>query len=107
MRELFPANPSAFHGEPIASGKLDLAWVKSDRAVVFGAPALARATGSRVRFQLVGWHEEKPIAGGTMVRISPAGAPEEWMLARDLSHPTFSIPPDEAGGARSTEKSID
>ena len=43
-----------------------------------------------------------------MVRISEDGVtPGEWARARDLAHPTLSAPPDEVGGARTTERWID
>src|SRR5262249_25620813 len=58
MRDLFPARPSLFHGEEITNGKLDLAWVKSESAAVFAAPG-GGVSGTRVRFQKVGWLEEK------------------------------------------------
>ena len=106
MRDLHPANASLFHGEK-ANGVLDFAWVKPERAVVTSGPT-GGATGSRVRFQKVGWYEEKPVAGGVMVRISADGvSPVEWMHARDLQHPQYALPPAEAGGARATERWID
>jgi len=90
LRDLGPAHPSLFKGEEVKDA-LDFAWVLSERAAVFAGPQVARAIGSHVRFERVGWHEQK----GPMVRISPDGASAEWMLARDLSHPALSAPPDD------------
>jgi hypothetical protein len=97
MRDLFPARPSLFHGEE-ANGALDFAWVRSDRASVFAAPNGAPA-GARVRFDKVSWLEEK----APWVRISPA----EWMLERDLAHPSLSDPPAEVGGKETSERWVD
>jgi hypothetical protein len=85
MRDIYPARPSTFHGEPV-NGSLEIAWVLPDRATVFAAPS-GRATGSRVRFQLVGYKEEK----GLFARIGE----DEWMLKTDLAHPTLAPPPEE------------
>jgi len=108
MRELFPARPSAFHGETVRGGALDFAWVLPDKANVYGAPLGGRATGARVRFEVVGWREEKQTPAGTVVRISAddAKAPE-WMLAKDLAHHVAAPPPSEIGGAQATERWID
>ena len=108
MRELHPANPSAFHGEALERERaLDLAWVVSDKANTFATPSVAKPLGSRVRFQRVGWHEEKPTPSGPMARVTPDGAsPVEWMLARDLAHPTLAPPPSDVAGG-SGERWID
>jgi hypothetical protein len=98
MKDLFPARPSLFHGEEPANGIIDFAWVRPDRAAVFSAPG-GGATGSHVRFDKVGWLEEKP----PFVRVSAT----EWMLARDLSHPSLSDPPDEVGGKQTNERWVD
>ena len=103
MRELFPANPSLFHGET-TSGTLDFAWVREPRAQVYANAQGTAAAGAHVRFEKVGFYEER----GPMVRVSPDGkTPQEWMHTRDLAHPSFTLPPAEAGGAQSTERSID
>jgi hypothetical protein len=108
MRELFPSRPSMFRGEAAANGALDFAWVLPEHASVSGAPNIGKPIGGRVRFERVGWHEEKATAMGTMVRISADGATTaEWMLARDLAHPTLAPPPAEIGGATTTERWID
>ena len=107
MRELHPARPSAFRGETI-TGALDVAWVVSDKATTFAGPAPAKAVGSRVRFQRVGWYEEKATPMGVMARVTADGAtPVEWMLARDLAHPTLAPPPAEVTGAATGERWID
>jgi lipoprotein-anchoring transpeptidase ErfK/SrfK len=95
---------------------LDVAWVRADAASVYSAP---KASGKPVRalprFAKVMWREERAAApggagagGGSMVRISEDGVvPTEWARARDLAHPTLSVPPDEVGGTRTTERWID
>src|SRR5262249_55695601 len=42
MRDLAAAPPTTFHGEAIADGTLDVAWVVADRAGVWASPS---ATG--------------------------------------------------------------
>jgi lipoprotein-anchoring transpeptidase ErfK/SrfK len=115
MRDLVGARPIAFHGEvvpppdaPESAKALAFAWVGADRANVYGAPSEAKATGSRVRFQRVEWHEEAGKVGAQFIRISPEDAPHpEWMRARDLSRAPVTAPPDEIGGAATTERWID
>ncbi|MEO6419691.1 MAG: L,D-transpeptidase [Polyangiaceae bacterium] len=104
LRELGAAHPSAFHGEERTD--LDLAWVIAERASVVRAPKAGQAAiGTRVRFQVVAWREERPTGSGVMVRVSADGvAPEEWMRARDLAHPTIAEPPPEVA---SDERWID
>ena len=111
MRELTPYRVSAFHGERSSGDALDVAWVVSDVANVFSSPAATgRPTGRRPRFDRVTWREERAAAhgGGAMVRVSDDGVtPEQWMRARDLAHATLSAPPDELGGAVTTDRWID
>jgi lipoprotein-anchoring transpeptidase ErfK/SrfK len=111
MSELVPFHPSTFAGESTNAGALDFAWVASDVAPVYAAPApRGRPAGKRARAERVGWREERaaPGGGGAMVRVSDDGvSPAEWMRARDLAHPMSSPPPDEAGGAAATERWID
>lgn len=96
LRELGLAHPSTFHGEETSD--LDFAWVISERASIVRGPKAAQAIGTRVRFQVVRWREERPTGTGVMVRVSEDGvAPEEWMRARDLAHPTIAEPPPELG----------
>ena len=98
MHDLFPARPSTFHGERVDFA-LDFAWVVSERANVFAAAGAGRSTGSKVRFERVGWHAEKTVAGAClMVRTSAEKDPPEWMLARDLLHPTLAVRPAEVVG---------
>jgi lipoprotein-anchoring transpeptidase ErfK/SrfK len=108
LRELGPAHPSGFHGEEIAGGDLDVAWVSADKATVFASAKADKASGTKLRFQKVAWRESVPSAQGLMVRISADGAtPTEWMRARDLAHPTVAAPPAEVGGAAARERWID
>jgi lipoprotein-anchoring transpeptidase ErfK/SrfK len=84
--DLQPASVSHFHGEAIASGRLDFGWVMADRASVWPGPsAKERPVDSRSRLQLVHVLEES----GPMLRIDDRA----WMLARDLSRPVVSPPP--------------
>lgn len=108
MRDLGAVHPSGFHGEEIAEGKLDFAWVAADKANVFSSAKAEKVTGARVRFQKVAWREHLPTSQGGMVRISDDGAASaEWMRARDLAHPSPVTPPKEAGGDTTQERWID
>ncbi|HWL88116.1 MAG TPA: hypothetical protein VNO21_20075, partial [Polyangiaceae bacterium] len=98
-RNLTPLAPTPFHGEKLDDEvrAIDVAWVISDSAKVHrGARPSDAVTGTRPRLSRVLWKEERAAAGGAMVRISEDGAPaEEWMLARDLTHPAASERPSE------------
>jgi lipoprotein-anchoring transpeptidase ErfK/SrfK len=109
LRELYPANPSAFRGEQVAGGALDFAWVLVDSAGVFGAPdPRSKRVATRVRFERVGYFEERATRSGTMVRVSPDGEePASWMAARDLAHPSAAPPPRELEGVARGERWID
>jgi hypothetical protein len=108
LRELGPARPSGFHGEEIVDGRLDVAWVSSDKASVFATAKVDKPVGGKVRFQRVAWRESVASTHGLVVRISDDGAsPAEWMRARDLAHPTLSLPPPEVGGEATHERWID
>jgi len=99
MRDLVPLNPSVFHGEklPGEGRTIGVAWVVTEGAKVRrGARASEAVVGTRARLSRVLWREERAATGGAMVRISEDGAsPEEWMLARDLAHPTAAERPTE------------
>lgn len=87
-KDLVPARPATFHGEPVEGGRLDVAWVLADRANVWAAPSPKdKARDSRPRFQVVHVREES----GAMVRVDEGA----WMLARDLARPTAAPPPPE------------
>jgi lipoprotein-anchoring transpeptidase ErfK/SrfK len=111
MRELIPFRPSPFAGVQTTNGALDFAWVASDVAPEYPAPApRGKPSAKRPRFDKVAWREERaaPNGAGAMVRVSEDGAsPERWMRARDLVRPTLAQPPDEAGGASATARWID
>ena len=111
LRELAPARTIAFHGEQLSdvpAAGLDIAWVLPDHANVYGAAKADKPSSGRVRFQVVAWREEVTTPTGLMVRISVDGAAQpEWMRARDLAHPSSAPPPEEVGGASSTERWID
>jgi len=98
MRDLEPARPSAFHGEVVIEGRLDFAWIVSDRAGVWALPsAKGKPTGARPRFERVTVLEDN----GPMVRVGDAA----WMLASDLGRPTRVAPPLEV--TRLSERWID
>ncbi len=88
--DLGAARPSAFHGEELGGGPLDLAWVLPDRARTFAQPAAkAKAKDARARLQVVHVLEER----GAFVRVGD----DEWMQAADLARPHLSAPPEEVG----------
>ncbi len=97
LRELGAARPSGFHGEALSTHDLTLAWVLPEHAKVYSAPNLrAPSAGQRVRYQRVAYREEKRAADGVFARITGDGeAPAQWMLRRELAHPTLSAPPAE------------
>jgi lipoprotein-anchoring transpeptidase ErfK/SrfK len=88
QRDLIPAHPSAFRGEVVDGGRLDFAWVLSERASVWPtASSKDKPADARARFQRVFIREQV----GPMVRVD-TGA---WMLARDLARPTDAPAPIE------------
>jgi hypothetical protein len=93
MRDLIPVRPFLFHGEDIAEGRLDVAWVLDDRTPVFAKPdgiTRARAPSSKMRFEVVRVFEEVKRPGGVFVRVGDG----LWMRARDLRQPTAAPRPD-------------
>jgi len=103
MRELVPARPFLFHGELVESGKLDVAWVTSEKANVFATEKAGVASAARVRFEKVHVREEKGTGANVMLRVDDAG----WMRAKDLSRARLAPPPAEVGGENATERWID
>jgi len=100
-RDLAPAGPSAFHGETLGDGPVDLAWVLPDKAPVYPMPEpKAKSQDSRARFQVVHVLEETSGARA-YARIGDG----QWMLARDLARPHVAPPPAEVAG--SAERWID
>jgi lipoprotein-anchoring transpeptidase ErfK/SrfK len=89
QRELVPARSFLFHGELLAEGKLDVAWVVAERAQTYATEKFERPNGTRVRFEKVQVHEEKNGA----VRVGETA----WMRAKELSRPRLGAPPPEAG----------
>jgi hypothetical protein len=106
MRELVPARPFLFHGEIVAGGTLDVAWVNAEKASVYASDKADKATGTRVRFEKVRVREEKGTGEKLMLRVEEGGA-SGWMKARDLSRATLAPAPPEAGGENATERWID
>ncbi len=111
LQSLNFARPLTLHGEALAQDQpLDVGWVLPEHAVSYADPKGAKASGARMRFELVHVREEQKGASGpgAMVRVSEDGAaPAEWLRARDLARPTTSTPPDEVGGASATARWID
>jgi lipoprotein-anchoring transpeptidase ErfK/SrfK len=91
MNDLGAAQVAPFHGETLTDGRLDFAWVISDRASVWpSASAKGKVSGSRERFLRVDVLEHS----GSMVRVGPSA----WMLAADLAQPSSAAPPTELEG---------
>jgi lipoprotein-anchoring transpeptidase ErfK/SrfK len=107
MRELVAARPSAFHGEILSRGVIDVAWVRTDNATTFADPKPGKANGTRMRFERVTIYEEVADKTGVMLRVSEESAPSVWMRARDVARPTLAAPPLEVGGEAESERWID
>jgi lipoprotein-anchoring transpeptidase ErfK/SrfK len=112
MRELVPARPFLFHGELVADGKLDVAWVTVDKANVYASEKADKATGVRARFEAVHVREEKGTGANVMLRIDAGadtgtGTSTAWMRARDLARARLAPPPVEAGFDGAAERWID
>jgi hypothetical protein len=100
QRDLLAARPSAFHGERVEGGTLDMAWVVADRANVWPSSdpsPRAKPKGFRVRFERVHVLEE----AGASVRVGT----DEWMRLHDLARPAVSVPPSEV--IRAGERWVD
>jgi len=106
MRELVPARPFLFHGELVAAGKLDVAWVTAEKASVFASEKADKATGTRVRFEKLHVREEKGTGDKVMLRVDDGTTPA-WVRARDVSRARLAQPPVEAGGDAATERWVD
>ncbi len=79
-----PARPSAFHGETLGDGPLDLAWVRGREGPrVSDAGPRRRLWDSRARFQVVHVLEET----SQDKNYDADRRPGQWMLARDLARP--------------------
>jgi hypothetical protein len=118
MRELVPARPFLFHGELVAGGKLDVAWVTAEKANVYASEKADKLTATRVRFEKVRVREEKGTGANVMLRVESgddggeaksesAASTAGWMRARELSRARLAPPPAEAGGEAATERWID
>lgn len=99
MRELSPARPLLFHGELAKDGKLDVAWVTTEKASTFTTVKADKGKGTKVRFEKVKIVSEQ----GPMLEIEGG----EWMKAKDLSRPRAAPPPVEVGGETTTERWVD
>ncbi len=100
--------PLTLHGEALRSGEpVTVGWVLPEHAVVYSDAGAHKASGARVRFDLVHVHAEEKGAQGGMLRLSDDGAAEEWIRARDVVRPAPAAPPDEVGGANAVERWVD
>lgn len=106
MRELGQARPFLFHGELVADGKLDVAWVTAEKANVYATEKPDKPAGTRVRFEKVRVRDEKGTGANAMLRVDGAGV-AGWIRARDVSRARLAPPPAEAGGENATERWID
>jgi hypothetical protein len=91
-RQLVPSRSFLFHGDMIEDGKLDVAWIATEKASVFANERATQASGTRVRFEKVHVLEQK----NAMVRVGD----KEWIRARDLAQARLAPPPDGAGDER-------
>jgi hypothetical protein len=88
LQDLALARPSGFHGQRVEDGRLDFAWVLSDRASVWSSPSSkGKAKESRARFEVVHVREEQ----GPMVRVDEGA----WMLSSDLARARIAPVPAE------------
>lgn len=107
MRELVAARSSAFHGV-VVDGKLDVAWVVTERAPFFANEKPDKPTGTRVRFEKLRVRSVKGEGTpGAMVEVEPETGGPGWMRAKDLGRAMLTAPPPEAGGASALERWID
>jgi lipoprotein-anchoring transpeptidase ErfK/SrfK len=109
MSSLAAARPSTFHGENLEEGKLDFAWVTSDRAGVWPDPkAKGKPVSEHARFERVSVLDVSGAVGAADASgasaTSSAGQPMvrvgdgAWMQARDLARPSAAPPPAEVSG---------
>lgn len=108
MRELVPARSFLFHGELVADGKLDVAWVTVEKASMFASEKADKVASTHVRFEKVHVREEKGAGDKLMLRVEESGV-SGWMRAKDLSRARLAPPPVEAGRTAdaATERWID
>lgn len=92
MSDLVPVRAPTFHGEQLADGKLELAWVVSESARALSKPAaMARTDRRLVRFQRVPVLEERVVNKDKFYRFDDTG----WVSSKDVARPTLSAPPEE------------
>jgi len=93
MSDLNPVRPTAFRGEELSDGNLDIGWVYTNNAHVYSKPSsFARTQRTLVRFQLLEILEVKQAQGKTFYRF----ADNAWATDRDVRKPSKAPPPAEA-----------
>jgi lipoprotein-anchoring transpeptidase ErfK/SrfK len=111
LEQLNAVHPLPLHGELVGEGDVgDMGWVLPEHVATYVDPKGTKAVGVRVRFDLVRRYAEErggPGTGAAMIRVSPDGAPPEWLRDRDVAHPSVATPPDEVGGKEATERWVD
>jgi lipoprotein-anchoring transpeptidase ErfK/SrfK len=108
LHDLNTVRPLTLHGEAFREGDtMDVGWVLAEHAATYADAKAAKASGVRMRFDMVHRREEQKGPNGVMVRVSEDGKPPEWMRARDLVHPNISEPPAEVSGKDATARWID
>ncbi len=108
MRELVPARPSLFHGVLLDEGKLDVAWVVSERAALHVGEKLDKVASTRVRFEKLRVKSVKNEGTpGALFEVQAEDGASGWMRAKDVSRPVKTTPPPEAGGEAAVERWID
>ena len=101
MRDLGPARPSAFKGEPLPGaytlpetpGPMPFAWVLPEKARVRSQPGGPPISASKARFEIVPILEE--AQQGHFLRIAPSA----WIAAADVRRPAVSEPPADVNAA--------
>jgi hypothetical protein len=91
VADLVPVRATTFHGQVVADGTLDFAWIVSHSPRVLPKPAAyGRVARTLVRFQVVAVLETVTKAGKAYYRIDE----DAWVDARDARKPTVAPPPE-------------
>jgi len=94
MSDLVPVRPPVFHGELLADGSLDLAWVVAENARALSKPlAHARTERRLVRYQLLKVLEEREVNKVRYYRFDETG----WVTHKDVNKPALAPRPEGVG----------